>query len=518
MRVGAIDIGTNSVHLFVADVAPDGTVTVVEKQRHQVELGEGGMVAGLTPAAIDRALVALHAFRTTCDSLGVEAIHCAATSAVREAANGVDFCKRVKAETGIHVRVISGLDEARLIYLGARQHLDFSRGRVLLVDLGGGSTEFILCDAEMAYVRASLPLGHLRAAAVRPSRGAPSRTDLDAIRAWARAELDALRPRIHPGDVARMVGTSGTFRTLARMATIARGDFPPEHDDGLMLTRAELEDLLERLPRLSPARLVALPGMDPRRKATLPAGAAVIAEILAFAEVDHLTTSAYALRDGLIVDWIQRHRPDLERSGLEADPRRRSVLAVLERYNADLVHARATARFAVQLFDATAELHHLRVDDRRLLEFAALLHDIGHHISGEDHHKHGAYLLRHTRMSGFTAPEVDAMSEIVRHHRGQIPKKRDVGRLGPELERRVRVLAALLSVADGLDRGHDGNTREIDVDVDLDARAVHLRATTAGPAHLEQWAVEQRKRALERALDVAVRVQVQPGAGVVSEA
>lgn len=515
MRVGAIDIGTNSVHLFVADISPDGDVTFVEKQRHQVELGEGGLRGGLTDAAVERGIRALRSFRTACDSLEVEAIHCAATSAVREAENGVEFCRRVKAETNIHVRIISGLDEARLIYLGARPHLDFSRGRLLLVDLGGGSTEFILCDAETAYVRASLPLGHLRAAALHPSSNTLSPERIAEVRAWARAEIELLAPRVHPQDVARMVGTSGTFRTLARMATLERGDVPTEHDDGLVLHRAELEGLIERLPKLNPSKLCALPGMDAKRKHSLPAGAVVIAEILRFAQVDQLVTSAYALRDGLIVDWIQRHKPELERSRLHADPRRRSVQAVMERYNIDAKHAQSTAKLALSLFDATATLHELRVDDRRLLEFTALLHDVGHHIAGEDHHKHGAYLIRHTRMSGFTAPEIDTMAQIVRYHRGKVPKKRDVARLGPEGEHRVRVLAGLLAIADGFDRGHDDNTRQVRATVHGDE--VRISATTTGPAHLERWAVLQRKGALERALNVSVVFEVKPGPAVAAQ-
>lgn len=513
MRVGAIDIGTNSVHLVIADVSPDGEISVVEKQRHQVELGEGGLVDGLTDAAIERGLGALRSFKTACDSFEVEAVHCAATSAVREAENGVNFCRKVKMETGIHVRVISGLDEARLIYLGARQHLDFSRGRVLLVDLGGGSTEFIVCDAETAYVRASLPIGHLRASAIY-SGDRVTKAGIEQIRAWAREHIEPLRARIHPTDIARMVGTSGTFRTLARMATLARGELPTETDDGLILNREELEKLIARLPRLSQSKLCALPGMDSKRKHTLPAGAVVISEIFRFAEVDHFVTSAYALRDGLIVDWVQRHRPELERSRVEADPRRRSVLSVMERYSVDEDHARSTAATALLLFDATAELHRLRIDDRRLLEFTAMLHDVGHHIAGEDHHKHGAYLIRHTRMSGFTAPELDVMAMIVRYHRGKIPKKSDLARFGDEAAHRIRVLAGMVAIADGFDRGHDHNTRE--VRAELDGQHLALKAVTSGPAHLERWAVLQRKRALERALEISVSVEVEQGPAVAS--
>ena len=144
LRIGAIDVGTNSIHLLVAEISAQGEVTIVEKARNQVELGSGGIDAQqIAPDAFERGVAALESFRTACDSFEVEDIHCAATSAVREAENGAEFCRAVKEKTGIHVRVISGAEEARLIYLGARDALDFSQGRVMLLDIGGGSTEFI---------------------------------------------------------------------------------------------------------------------------------------------------------------------------------------------------------------------------------------------------------------------------------------------------------------------------------------------------------------------------------------
>jgi len=510
MRVAAIDVGTNSVHLVVADVTADEGITVVEKQRRQVALGEGGLDGRkLSRAAQQRGLSALRDFRTACDVLEVEDIHCAATSAVREAENGVEFCKLVKAETGIHTRIISGHDEARLIYLGARPHVDFSQGRAMLVDLGGGSTEFVLCDPETAYVSASLPLGHIRATDVHRTQDPLTKDEVKAIRAWTRETLTPLGARLHPGDVASVVGTSGTIRCLARMATLQRGGLPTEDGHGLVLTRKEVDRLIRRFTKLPADRLSKIPGMDDRRKRTLPAGAVVVSEILRFIAHDELVTSSYSLRDGLIWDWIQRHRPELERSRREADPRRRTVLGVMERYAVDEVHANHVAHLSLALFDGTAPLHRLRADDRRLLEFAALLHDVGHHISGEDHHKHGQYLIRHTRMSGFTAPEIDELALIVRYHRGKRPKKRDLSRLDDTARKRVRVLAALLSVADGFDRGHDRNVS--DVTVKLDSDAIHLHARTRSNSHLEQWAVHRRAKSLTSALGTPVRIEVTPG-------
>jgi exopolyphosphatase/guanosine-5'-triphosphate,3'-diphosphate pyrophosphatase len=516
MRVAAIDVGTNSVHLVVAEISPDGEMSIIEKQRAQVELGSGGLDGReLRPQAQDRAVAALAGFREVCDLLRVESIHCAATSAVREASNGVDFCRRVKAETGIHVRIITGLDEARLIHLGAAPHLDFSKGPVVLVDIGGGSTEIILCDAEHAHVRASVPLGHLRATELFRREDPMAASEVTAIRAWAKKALAPLKSRFHPDDVRQVVGTSGTIRALARMASLERGEHPPEHDHGLVLHRAELESFIKRFRKHPASRLARIPGFDERRRQTLPAGAVVLLEVLRFLDVAQVQTSAYALREGLLIDWVRRHRPELERSRSEADPRRRSVLGMMDRYGTDQAHARHIADLAVRLFDATSHLHRLRVDDRRTLEFAALVHDIGHHISGEDHHKHGEYLVRNTRMRGFTAPEIDELALIVLHHRGRVPKKADLQRLPAEAQARVRVLSALVAIADGSDRGHDRNTQDLGVQVE--GRDVRLTLRTQGSGHLERWAVVQRAKALEAALDVHVSVQVQPEVEVVSD-
>ncbi|MFT7521849.1 MAG: exopolyphosphatase/guanosine-5'-triphosphate,3'-diphosphate pyrophosphatase, partial [Kiritimatiellia bacterium] len=470
MRVGAIDVGTNSVHLLVADVASNGSFQVVEKQRRQVELGSGGLGKNrLTPKAWLRGMKALTEFAQVCHGFGVAEIYCAATSAVREAQNGSAFCKDVKLTTGIHVRVISGLDEARLIYLGARPHLDYTKGRVLLFDLGGGSTEFILCDAETAHVRASLPVGHIRATESFRSNNPMTAQEVQAIRGATRTALEPLLQRIHPDDIGRVVGTSGTVRCLARMATQARGDDRPEHDDGLVLHAHELQSLIGIMCERSTNRLTSLPGMDNRRKGTLPAGAVIVSEILNILKQSDLVTSDYALRDGLIADWSNKHQPELDDMRLVPDPRRRSVLNTMRRFNVDTSHAKRIARMSLQLFDATAPRHHLRIDDRRLLEFTALLHDIGHHISGEDHHRHGQYILRHTRMSGFTQPEINQMAFIVRHHRGKIARTRDLASLEDESKRRVRILAGMVAIAEALDRGHDANAKLLQVELQGDA-------------------------------------------------
>lgn len=510
IRIGAIDVGTNSVHLIIAEVSPSGEITVLETQREQVQLGAGGLDAQmLTPAAWQRGVAALQTFKDACDSFGCVDVHAAATSAVREAKNGGDFCRDVKERTGIHVRIIPGREEARLIYLGARADLDFSRGRVLIVDLGGGSTEFILCDAESALVTQSLPLGHLRLSDTYHNVDPLGKDQISEMRVAIRKGIVPLTSRVHADDFTTMVGTSGTIRALALMATLARGDVAPEHSHGLVLQRTELQDLLKVLRKTPRDKLIELPGMDAKRINTLPAGAVLIDEVMEVFNQTSLVTSERSLRNGLLVDWVMRHRPEVTLLQTVSDPRRRAILTMMGHYQVNTDHAEHVVRSALKIFDATQPAHGLRIDDRRMLEFAALIHDCGHHISGKDHQKHGQYLVTHSRMSGFTSPEIAVLGNIVRYHRKGRPRRRHESFAALERtdQRRVRVLSAILAVADALDRSHSQVVESVDVK-DTDDALIITALTSGDPGHLERWATENRVEALSELLAKPIQVEV----------
>lgn len=509
MRVAAVDVGTNSIHLLVADVAADGRITPVEKAREQVMLGAGGIGHHhIAPDAFARGVEALRRFKVAADSHECEDVHAAATSAVREASNGQEFCETVKGETGIHVRQVSGADEARLIYLGVRADLDFSRGRVLIFDVGGGSTEFILAEPGGPLLTLSLPLGHIRLAeshAAGPAFNAEARR---AMKRQVRAALDELKARVRPEDVGQVVGTSGTVRTLARIATLARGDALPAHGSGLVASRKDVERFLEQAEQADGDALAAIPGMDSRRLATLPAGAVIVREVLKAIGAAELVTSDRSLRDGLIVDWIERHRPEIDLQRTVLDPRERSVLRAVQRFCPDETHARYVADLTLQLFDGLAPMHKLPATDRALAWSAAMLHDIGHHIAGRSHHKHGQYLLKHIRMPGFTAPELAVLSNVVRYHSRSRPKPHheDYAALSDEDRRRVDVLAGIVRIADALDRSHDQPVTALSIH--RTRRAIRLDATMREGGELELWAFQQRHDLLDKALSREVQLRV----------
>lgn len=516
MRVGAIDVGTNSIHLLVADVHGDGTWDVVEKDRIQVELGSGGEdMSRLSEAAWKRGVDAMTSFAEACRSLGVEDVHCAATSAVREAENGADWCREVRTLTGVHVRVISGREEGRLIYLGTRTDVDFTLGRALLMDLGGGSTEFIHCDSETPLVIESLPLGHIRL--TKEHHGLDTKEGYQDLKRRVKGELTHLTSKVKARAFHTLVGTSGTLRTLARMATLARGDRTPAHAHGLVLGRSELEALVRQLRQTPREAISDIPGMDPKREHTITAGAILTLQVMRAFDQDQLVTSEKSLRDGLVADWILKNRPEIDLLSSVPDPRERSIQRLINRFNADPAHADAVSGFAVQLFDALAPLHRLGFPERELLAHAARIHDIGHYIGGASHNKHGAYLVRHSRLPGFLTPEIEMLATLVRYHRGGKPKPEhpEMRALGPEDQKRVRLLSGILRVADALDRSHAQPLDHIDIEL-RDGRIL-IMGHSAEAAHLEHWAVERRKVLLQSALrqEVVYEVRTDPVGTVV---
>ena len=505
------------MHLLVADIDAMGEITVVEKAREQVELGRGGLDQGLlTEEAMTRGLKAMASFRHAVDSLSVDTVTAAATSAVREAANGSEWVRRVREATGIHVRVITGADEARLIYQGAKDDLDFSRGYALLLDLGGGSAEFILCDSSRPIEKRSLPLGHIRLAERFGDQDPPAPESWDAMRQHLRATLTPVLDRIPAGRFGSFTGTSGAVRTLARMATLQRGESVPAHDHGLILTRGGLKKLIQRFRVMKRSQYQDIPGMDDRRRHTLPYAAAMVYEAMKVFGAHEIVASERSLRDGLLQDWVWNNQPEIALASTVAWPRMRAVLRLMERYEVDRGHAEQVRDFALVLFDALQDRHGLSGDARRLLEFGALLHDVGHHIAGEDHNKHGQYLIQHSRLNGFTAPDVALVGSLVRYHRGGRPKKShpSFASLSRDRQRALVWLASILRVADGLDRSHEQPISSIRAQ-DADG-AIRIHVHPDAPAHLERWAVDRRKALLERTAQCPVFIEFGSGEGPLS--
>ena len=293
------------------------------------------------------------------------------------------------------------------------------------------------------------------------------------------------------------IGTSGTLTDLARMTVARRTGVVPATMNHVTFTREELEALHVDIMSSTLAQRTKMPGLDARRVDQIPAGSMVAVVAMELFGVRELTMSAWALREGIVLEVIGRADPALWTSDAHAI-RRSSVLGLARRCNWDEAHSRHVARLATDLFDATQPLHGLGPDERELLEHAALLQDIGHHVAHESHHKHTGYLIQHGRLRGYDPEEVDALACVARYHRRGDPKPshEPFTSLGPDRQDQVTALAAILRVADGFDFSHTGTVTSIDVDIAPSRVRIDVAGT--GDLQMEMWGARRKRPLFEK--------------------
>ena len=512
MRIAAIDIGTNSVHMIVVQVRPDHSFEIVDREKEMVRLGAGGLGGrALTETTMRSALQALTKFKRLADSHEVDEVVAAATSAVREAENGREFLDAIRQRTGIETRVISGTEEARLIHRAAVYGVDVSEGAALVIDVGGGSVELTLGRGPRVRVAHSLKLGVIRLTE-RFVRSDPiSRADERRMVSHVSEVLAPVTEKIRGRGFARVVGTSGTILSLGALAA---GEGRAAGSDALRNRRVSLKALRrvrKELTALDLAGRIGLPGLDPRRADLAVAGSVLICTLLRLLGARELTLCDLALREGLALDYIHRNRAHIAKVERYPDVRRRSVVELAERCNYSAPHARQVMRMALSLFDQTAAIHGLGAREREWLEYAALLHDVGVHISYSRHHKHSYYLIKNGDLRGFEPREIEVMALVARHHRRGLPKRSQAGYgdLGGTGRRTVRALSAMLRVAEGLDRSHAQSVASVAV-----APGAHdclLKLTPAGDTELEVWAAQRNVAPLESVLGRVVRCELDAG-------
>jgi exopolyphosphatase / guanosine-5'-triphosphate,3'-diphosphate pyrophosphatase len=495
VKIAALDIGTNSIHLLIARVGADGQVEPLDRAKDMVRLGDSAFKGVIAPDAFARATDCIRRFRAQAERAGVDAIIAVATSAVREAENGGDFVRVVRDETGIELTVIRGEQEARLIYLGARAALNLAGKKALIIDIGGGSVELIVGDAREAHYATSLKLGVLRLL----DQYAPS----DPITPDQRVRLaEQLHRALEaPTAAIRKIGfdlvamTSGTARAVAELIPATSAEKPRT------IAFNDVYALEQRLCAMTTAERLKVPNLDPKRVDSIVPGVILVRSLLEVVHADAYVLCEAALREGLVADYAARNGPGIQLIDEYPDLRRRSVVRLARRCNAQEAHAQQVARLALDLFRGLRPLHQLPNSDGELLEFAALLHDIGFHIAASKHHKHGAYLIENADLQGFATEEIQLLAQIVRYHRKATPKDTHAqfAALSVAAEEEVRVLGALLRLADGLDRGYVQLVRS--VRCRIGDKAVEVTLSTNADAELELWGARRKRDLAEEALD-----------------
>ncbi|HXG92811.1 MAG TPA: Ppx/GppA phosphatase family protein [Blastocatellia bacterium] len=541
MKIAAIDIGSNSIHLVIVRAVQGQHLEIIDREKEMVRLGSGTLREHhLSRETIERAKTCLARFKKMAEANKVDLIIATATSAVRESHNADEFIEEVRRDVGLDVELLPGVEEARLIALAVSEVTDFNNRRALIVDIGGGSTEFIITSGGEPELLLSMRLGAVRLTEKFITTDPISDEERERLIANIRTDMTRVVWEINRVGFDFMIGTSGTVLNMvdavakaeAAMELEAAPDFEPFSQT---ITLEQLRRMNSRLALMTLEERSRVEGLEAARADIIIAGGLLLETIMSELGAQEITSCDWSLREGVILnylrnrtlDQIANHRaediavsmmeleerllyPAIDESNL--DVRTRSVLSVARRFDYDAPHSHHVARFATRIFDDTQPLHGLGEQERKLLQYAALLHDIGYHIAHNNHHRHGLYLIKNSEMPGFSANEIAMMAALVRYHRGSMPDLSADARARREHEdyfaldeaqRPVLLkLAAILQIADGFDRCH----RQIvgDVRCEINSGEVLFHVECMNECDLEMWAAERKAAWFKEIFQIAV--------------
>jgi len=460
-RLAAIDIGTNSIRSIVVEADRSGKFRILDDEKVAVRLGEGLHETGaLAPAAAQRAIDALARLKKIIDGYGVRATEAVATSAVRKAANGAAFIATIARDVGLTVRVISGEEEAELVALSAFNNFDLGETRQLMVDIGGGSLELVTSVGQHIEEIFSLELGAVYLTETFLKSDPLTSREYSALRRHIRKTLKATFWEGRP-LVPALIGSGGTITAIAAMAMAGRSEaYGSGH--GYEVLRSDVVHLLAMLLRKDLEERRAVPGLNPDRADIIVAGITVIDELMEFCQTNLLRINERGIREGIILKGLRKYHllPAVKKPPSWRD----AVLEFAASCHVDEEHARHVARLALLIFETVARPFKFGEKEARILEAAALLHDIGYFINYSAHHKHSYHLIRHADLFGFTPRERELVANVARYHRKSLPKKKheEFMRLSAPDRELVSRLGGILRLADGLDRRRTGSVATLD--------------------------------------------------------
>jgi exopolyphosphatase/guanosine-5'-triphosphate,3'-diphosphate pyrophosphatase len=513
--VAFMDMGTNSIRLLVVHLHANHSFTILTRLKETIRLGEGEFTEQyLQPAAIDRAVLVAREFVGLARSYGAEEIIAVATAATREAVNQRAFLRRLRQEAEVEVHVVSGLEEARLIYLGVVSGVHLGDKHALFIDIGGGSTEVIIgTQQQYAYLN-SLKLGAIRLTTrfLADLRGPIPMRLYEQVRRHVRHYVMHMLREIQSHRVDLAIGSSGTIESLGDIAARLFLKRPLQRDDTLQYP--QLKEVVALLGSLSLEARRKVPGLNPSRADIIMAGAAILDTLMEELSLAEIRVTERGLRDGLLVDYLLKngHAAAWE----EMSPRHMSVLQLGRACRFNEAHARTTTRLALALFDSArdAGLHRLGQRERELLEYAALLHHIGGFLTYDNYQAHTYYLIRNANLLGFDQTEIALIALVAFYHRKALPRKKhpEFAALTKKTQRLVRTLCVLLRLAESLDRSHAGYVRHARLCA-IEAQRAMLYVHATHDCQLELWGVQEHVEAFAKVFERRLEIQmvIQPG-------
>lgn len=494
-RIGAIDLGTNSFHAIIVDIYPDGSYRRIDELKEMVMLAQGGMKNLLSEEALDRGIEALDKIKILFDNHDVEKILAYATSAIREARNGGEFIQRAIDDVGIKPLAIPGSMEAKLIGLAVQHAISLDEKPVLMVDIGGGSVEFIVGNRDKLFFNESYKIGSTRMASDIVENDPVTKKEVKKLSAIFEKKLSRMKEVLGEHPVQTIIGSSGTMKNIAQMIANRKSLSTSLTLNELTFTAKDFQSFYKSFIKLNRSERLKLEGLDKKRVDIMIPGVVLLRHLIKEFDIQTIRISEDALREGMVIHYIKKKSKKLNLDADYPDPRRRSVFELLRKCDWHEAHSRHVTTTALRIFDILQEELGLKDMDRELLEYASLMHDIGYHISQKKHHKHALYLIRHADLRGFREEEIEVMANVARYHRKSTPKKRHkhFRKLDRPLREKIKKLSGILRIADGMDRSHYQNVR--DLDIEIEENAIHIHLTTLADPQLEIWGA-MRKRTL----------------------
>jgi exopolyphosphatase / guanosine-5'-triphosphate,3'-diphosphate pyrophosphatase len=501
LRLAAIDLGTNSFHMVIVEECQEKGIVEIDRVKDMICIGRGSIsTKKLDSQAMEEGVATLRNFivLATQRDVAPHNIIAFATSAIREAENRQEFIEMVKRETGLKVKVISGREEAQFIYYGVRNAVTLRDKPDLLFDIGGGSVEFIIADKKKPYLLESRKIGVARMMERFLRTDPVSVHELKLLQQFFASEMYGAASKAKELGVSRAIASSGTAQNIARMIQSGKDSDSADVLNQSGFSRQEFESFYRQVISMDAPARRKLTGLDEKRVDLIVPGLILFDTIFRVFNLKEVVISDSALREGMVIHHIANIRG--RDGGGNHDIRRQSVMELGYRCNWHKPHAEQVARLSLMMFDELQPLHELKERYRELLEYAALLHNVGEFISISAHHKHSQYIIMNADLRGFSPTEIEIIGNVARYHRKQPPSEKHplYFQLKPSHRRAVDVLSGILRVANGLERGHRQNVQSITAR--LQPERIVLEALTRFEPDIELWAVESLKPWLEEVL------------------
>lgn len=515
-RIAAIDIGSNSFHIIVVEINHESqSFKILDRLRETVRLGTFHEPKHeLSQEDTKRGSDTLQRFKKLAEGHHVTEVFASATSAVREAVNGKEWLTEIRNKLGIDAHPISGVEEARLIYLGVLSATELQGRRIGIVDIGGGSTELIVGDEQFIYHLSSTKVGAVRLTETDLKDETNLTEKIENTEKHIEGLLSIKIQQIEEaGGFDLLVGTSGTIQTIAnidyRMHNFVDAESTPNLNQ-YKISYSSVCSILEKMLLTPKEKRANAFDITKNRAEIILAGIVILKTVMKNLKVNEIVYCDRALREGLIVDKLLQKGIIKDRLQYQQTIRQRSVLELAKKYHFLQDHAFQVKRLSSTIFDQTKGLLHNYGDkEKELLEAAAVLHDIGTLVTHNDHHKHSYYLIRHSGLLGFNDEEVELIANIARYHRQSNPKDNhpNFQNLPREHKKLVKELSSFLRIAEGLDKGHKCAIKDIQINPNSSKKRLKCKLSSNIKGYdcsLETWSAIGKSKEFKKEFGVDI--------------